>query len=94
MVAKRPPYTVIIQADGNPMTGGENDIETTLAAVETGMFIKSLNLPVYVILSGGTNSKTAELCKEKGLEVNGIALGFLCQKNCQKIYRKRGFLDK
>lgn len=93
MVAKRPPYTVIIQADGNPMTGGEDDFETTLPAVETGLFIKSLNLPVYLILSGGTNSKTAQLCKEKGLEVNGIAFGSYARKIVKKYIEREDFFE-
>jgi ferredoxin len=91
MVAKRPPYTTMIQADGNPMSGGEDDFETTLPAVKTGLFIKSLNLPVYVILSGGTNSKTAQLCKEKGLEVNGIAFGSYARKIVRKYIDRKDF---
>lgn len=93
MVAKRPPYTVIIQADGNPMTGGEDDFETTLPAVETGLFIKSLNLPVYLILSGGTNSKTSELCREKELEVNGIAFGSYARKIVRKYIEREDFFE-
>lgn len=93
MVTKRPPCTVIIQADGNPMTGGEDDFETTLPAVETGMFIKSLNLPVYLILSGGTNSKTAQLCKEKRLEVDGIAFGSYARKMVRKYIEREDFFE-
>lgn len=91
MVAKRLPYSVIIQADGNPMSGGKDDFETTLPAVEMGMLIKSLNLPVYVFLSGGTNSKTAQLCKEKGLEVNGIAFGSCARKIVRKYIEREDF---
>lgn len=91
MIAQRPPYSVIIQADGNPMSGSEDDFETTLPAVETGMFIKSLNLPVYLILSGGTNSKTAQLCREKGLEVNGIAFGTCARKLVKKYIEREDF---
>lgn len=91
MVAQRPPYTVIIQADGNPMSGTEDDFETTLPAVETGMFIKSLNLPAYLILSGGTNSKTLTLCKEKGLDVNGIAFGTYARKIVRKYIEREDF---
>lgn len=93
MIAQRPPYSAIIQADGNPMTGSEDDIETTLHAVETGMFIKSLNLPVYLLLSGGTNSKTAQLCKEKGLDVNGIAFGSYARKIVRKYIEREDFFE-
>lgn len=91
MVAQRPPYSVIIQADGNPMSGGEDDFKTTLPAVETGAFIKSLNLPVYVILSGGTNSKTSQLCKEKGLDIDGIAFGSYARKTVRKYIEREDF---
>lgn len=93
MVSQRPPYSVIIQADGNPMTGGEDDVETTLPAVETGLFIKSLKLPVYLILSGGTNSKTAQLCQEKGLEVDGIAFGSYARKIVKKYIEREDFFE-
>lgn len=93
LVAKRPPYSVMIQADGNPMTGGNDDFETTLPAVEMGEFIKSLNLPAYLILSGGTNSKTAQLCKEKGLDVNGIAFGSYARKIVKKYIEQDNFLE-
>lgn len=92
LVTKRPPYSVIIQADGNPMTGGEDDFETTLPAIEMGEFIKSLNLPVYLILSGGTNSKTVQLCKEKGLDVNGIAFGSYARKIVREYIERDDFL--
>lgn len=93
MIAQKPPYSVIIQADGNPMSGGEDDFETTLPAVEMGLFIKSLNLPVYLILSGGTNSKTAQLCKEKRLDVNGIAFGSYARKIVRKYIERDDFFE-
>lgn len=93
LISQRPPYSVIIQADGNPMSGSEDDFETTLPAVETGMFIKSLNLPVYLILSGGTNSKTTQLCREKGLEVNGIAFGSYARKIVKKYIERDDFFE-
>lgn len=93
LVAKRPPYSVIIQADGNPMSGSADDFETTLPAVETGVFIKSLNLPVYVILSGGTNSKTAQLCKKKELEVSGIAFGSYARKIIKQHIERDDFFE-
>lgn len=93
MISQRPPYSVIIQADGNPMSGSEDDFETALPAVETGLFVKSLNLPAYLILSGGTNSKTAQLCKEKGLEVNGIAFGSYARKIVKKYIERDDFFE-
>lgn len=80
LVAKRPPYSVIIQADGNSISGGEDNFETTLPAVEMGEFVKSLNLPVYLIFSGGTNSKTAELARSRSLDFNGVGIGSFARK--------------
>ena len=93
MIAQRPPYSVIIQADGNSMSGGEDDFETTLPAVGTGLFIKSLNLPAYLILSGGTNSKTAQLCEKKGLGINGIAFGSYARKIVKKYIERDDFFE-
>lgn len=93
LIAKRPPYSVIIQADGNPMSGSEDNFETTLHAVEMGEFVKSLNLPVYLILSGGTNSKTSELCKTKKLDVNGIAFGSYARKIVKEYIERDDFFE-
>lgn len=92
MVAKRQPYTVIIQADGNPMSGGEDDFETTLPAVEMGKFVQSLNLPVYLLLSGGTNSKSAELAKLCGVEINGVGVGSFARKIVKNYIEREDFL--
>lgn len=75
LVKLRPPYTTIVQADGVPMSGADDELETTRAAVEMGKLIQSFDLPIYLLLSGGTNSKTAQLAKSEGLEISGVAMG-------------------
>jgi len=80
MIKDRNPYTTIIQAGGVPMSGGKDDYKTTLQAVAMAEIIQNANLPVYIVLSGGTNSKTAELCRLCGLHPNGIAIGSLARK--------------
>jgi len=92
MVAKRPPYTVVIKADGNPMSGGSDDFETTLPAVEMGKFVQSLNLPVYLLLSGGTNSKTAELAKLHAVNINGVSVGSFARKIVREYIEREDFL--
>ncbi|MBQ9688747.1 4Fe-4S binding protein, partial [bacterium] len=52
---------IIVQADGYPMSGGHDDYKTTLQAIAMAEIIQNANLPVYLMLSGGTNSKTATL---------------------------------
>ena len=80
MIENRPPESTIIQADGFPMSGGKDDYKTTLQAVATAEIIQNANLPVYLLLSGGTNSKTGELSKMCGINYNGVAVGSYARK--------------
>lgn len=91
LVEKREPYTTIIQADGSPMSGGEDDFKTTLQAVATGELIQSANLPVYLTLSGGTNSKTAELSTLCGVDFHGVAVGSYARKIVKKYIEREDF---
>ena len=80
MIADREPYTTIVQADGIPMSGGSDDYKTTLQAVAMAEIIQNSALPVYIMLSGGTNSKTAELARICGIKYWGIAIGSWARK--------------
>lgn len=80
MLEKREPYTTIIQADGIPMSGSDDTYKTTLQAVAMAEIIQDENLPVYIFISGGTNSKTAELAKQCGINYSGIAIGSYARK--------------
>lgn len=80
MISVREPYTTIVQADGVPMSGGSDDYKTTLQAVAMAEIIQNANLPVYIMLSGGTNSKTAELARLCGINFWGIAIGSWARK--------------
>ena len=91
VIKGRKPYTTIIQADGHPMTGGQDDYKTTLQAVATGEIIQNENMPVFLILSGGTNSKTKELCKMFNLEPNGIAYGSCARKIVKEFIDRDDF---
>lgn len=85
------PYRVIVQADGFPMSGGRNDYKTTLQAVATAEIVQNAKLPVYIMLSGGTNSKTAELAKMCGIEYHGIAIGSYARKIVGKLAKIKEF---
>lgn len=76
----RKEYSTIIQADGSPMSGGVDDYKTTLQAVATAELIQKYNLPAYIILSGGTNSKTKELARICDVNINGVAIGSYARK--------------
>ena len=88
----RTPYTTIVQADGFPMSGGKDDYKTTLQAVATAEIVQNTNLPVYIMLSGGTNSKTAELAKMCSINYNGVAIGSFARKIVRKYIDREDFL--
>ena len=70
----------IIQADGTPMSGGVDDYNSTLQAVACADIVRKADIPVYVIISGGTNSKSKELAMLCGVEINGVAVGSYARK--------------
>lgn len=80
MIVYREPYTTIIQADGIPMSGADDTFKTTLQAVAMAEIIQNTNLPVYIMISGGTNSKTKELAELCGIKYWGIAIGSWARK--------------
>lgn len=80
MISSRKPYTTIIQADGVPMSGSEDNYKTTLQAVAMAEIVQNADLPVYITLSGGTNSKTMELCHQCGIYPHGVAIGSWARK--------------
>lgn len=80
MISYREPYTTIVQADGIPMSGCDDTYKTTLQAVAMAEIIQNANLPVYILVSGGTNSKTAELCRQCDINYHGIAIGSWARK--------------
>lgn len=71
---------IIVQADGCPMSGGNDDYNSTLQAVAFADIIRKANLPVYVFISGGTNSKSKELANLCNVKVDGIAIGSYARK--------------
>lgn len=92
MISNRPPLTTIIQADGFPMSGSEDDYKTTLQAVATAELVQNEKIPVYIMLSGGTNSKTCELAKLCGINYHGIAIGTYARKIVKKYIEREDFL--
>lgn len=93
LIKTRKPYTTIIQADGIPMSGGKDDYGTTLQAVAIADVVKGANLPVYVITSGGTNSKTTELTKMCNIDIDGIAIGSYARKIVKEFTQRNDFFE-
>ena len=92
LTSNRHPYTTIIQADGFPMSGGQDDYKTTLQAVATAEIVQNEHLPAYILLSGGTNTKTAELAKMCNINANGIAIGSYARKIVKTYVEREDFL--
>ena len=93
LIKDRKPYTTIIQADGNPMSGGKDDYKTTLQAVAMAEVIQKNNLPVYLLLSGGTNSKTKDLANLCGLDINGVSIGSYARKIVKPYIERDDFFE-
>lgn len=74
----------IIQADGAPMSGSKDDFNTTLQAIATADVVQKSGLPVKILISGGTNSKSGELSNMCGLTVHGVSVG----TNARNIVRQ------
>lgn len=93
LISNRKPYTTIIQADGQPMSGGEDDFKTTLPAVKTAELIQNMHLPLYLTLSGGTNSKTAQVAKIHDVDLNGISAGSYARKIVKDYIKNDDFFE-
>lgn len=93
MLEKRKPYTTIIQADGAPMSGGKDDFKTTLQTVAMAEIFQNANLPVYLLLSGGTNSKSTELATMCGINAGGVAIGSFARKIVREYIDREDFLN-
>lgn len=80
MISMRKPYTTIIQADGIAMSGSNDEYGTTLQAVATAQLFQNANMPVYIMMSGGTNTKSTELAKMCDVHPHCVAVGSYARK--------------
>ena len=91
MLENRKPYSTIVQSDGFPMSGGDDNYKSTLQAVSTGEIVQNAKLPVYLILSGGTNAKTTELAKMCDISYHGVAVGSYARKIVRRYVERPDF---
>lgn len=80
MLGIRKPYTTIIQADGIAMSGSDDEYGTTLQAVATAQLFQNAQLPVYIMMSGGTNTKSLELASMCNVHPHCLAVGSYARK--------------
>jgi ferredoxin len=83
----------IIQADGAPMSGGKDDYNTTLQAIAIADIVQKSGLPVKILVSGGTNSKSGELARLCNLTVHGVSVGTNARNLVRKEISSPGFED-
>jgi len=98
---------LIIQSDGYPMSGGEDDYNTTLQAIatadilnkkfnmtlrkRTNSLIYKKNNEVNQLLSGGTNSLTAKLARKANVRFQGASLGTFARQIVKDIVDDNDF---
>jgi|GEM_PF-216560 len=98
---------LIIQSDGYPMSGGEDDYNTTLQAIatadvlnkkfnmklrkKTNTLIYKKEVEVVQLLSGGTNSLTADLANKTGVKFQGASLGTFARKIVKEVVDRPDF---
>ncbi len=80
LIKNREPYSTIIQADGVAMSGNNDEFGTTLQAVATAQLFQNANMPAYIMMSGGTNTKSTELAKICGVKPHCLAVGSYARK--------------
>lgn len=80
MLGIRKPYTTIIQADGVAMSGSNDEYGTTLQAVATAQLFQNADMPAYIMMSGGTNTKSIELASLCGVHPHCLAVGSYARK--------------
>ncbi|MCQ2957497.1 MAG: 4Fe-4S binding protein [Candidatus Gastranaerophilales bacterium] len=93
MLSIRKPFTTIIQADGIPMSGGKDNYNSTLQAISTADLFKGKNLPAYIMVSGGTNSKTKELANLCNVDIDGVAVGSFARKIVKEYTSRDDFFE-
>jgi len=81
----------IVQADGDPMSGSEDDFNTTLQTIACADIVIKSEIPVMIFLSGGTNSKTGLLAKQCEVEAHGVAIGSYARKIVKKYVTNEEF---
>ena len=84
LIKNRAPYSTIIQADGVAMSGNDDELSTTLQAVATAQMFQKADLPLYIMVSGGTNTQTSLLAKKCGVYPHAIAVGSYARKIVKK----------
>lgn len=82
---------LVIQADGAPMSGGQDDYNTTLQSIAIADMIRKNGISSFLLLSGGTNSKTGDLARLCNVDFNGISIGTFARKLVKREIQAESF---
>ena len=93
MIQKRAPYSTIIQADGIAMSGNNDEYGTTLQAIATAQLFQNAKMPIYIMMSGGTNTKSTELAKQCNVYPHCLAVGSFARKIVKKYLQMNDLLE-
>ena len=75
------------------MSGCDDFATTTLQALATAQIVQRADLPVFLMLSGGTNSKTTKYAKEFDISAHGVALGSYARMIVREQIDRTDFLE-
>lgn len=92
MLKTREPYTTIIQADGIAMSGNNDELSTTLQAIATAQLFQNAKFPAYIMMSGGTNTKSTQFAKAFGVHPHCIAIGSFARKIIKEFISQEDIL--
>ena len=81
----------VVQADGVPMSGGDDSYNTTLQAIAMADIVQKSKLPVKILLSGGTNSFTGKLAKLCNITAHGVSIGTFARQIIKEYIKQDDF---
>ena len=75
------------------MSGNDDEYGTTLQAVATAQLFQDSKMPIYIMMSGGTNTKSTELAKTCGVYPHCLAVGSYARKIVKKYLQMDNLLE-
>ena len=75
------------------MSGNDDEYGTTLQAVATAQLFQNSKLPIYIMMSGGTNTRSTELAKLCGVKPHCVAIGSYARKILKEYLQMEDLLD-
>ncbi len=93
LLSCRKPDETIIQADGISMSGRNDDFEKSIPSLLLARFLRDCGLAAYIFISGGVNSRSAELAKKLDIDIDGFALGTYARMIVKEYIERDDFFE-